>query len=263
MSYENIRFHVDDDGVAHVVLNRPKAANAFSLQLAQELADIAKVCDSDRAIRAVVLTGEGRFFSAGGDLSEFSTAGDKMDRALTDTTLHLHAAVSRFHRMDPPVIMAVNGTAAGGGFSLAISGDIVVAAKSAKFTMGYSRIALSPDGTSTYFLPRLVGLRRAQELMMTDPVLTADEALAWGLVTKVVESDALLDHVASLARSLARGPTLAFGGAKRLLASSFTHPLETQAEFEARSIVGLTRTEDAKEGVAAFLEKRGANFGGR
>lgn len=262
MSYETLRFEVTE-GVATITLNRPEKANAFSLTLAEELCDAAGRCDHDPEVRAVILTGEGRFFSAGGDLSDFAGAGERMGQLLAATTHGLHGAVSRFHRMDPPVIVALNGTAAGGGFSLAISGDLVIASERAKLTMGYGKIALTPDGTSTYFLPRLVGLRRAQELMLTDRVLGAKEAQTWGLVTEVVTPEALMERAGALAARLAAGPTLAFGGAKRLLAATYANPLETQAELEARSIAGLTRSDDAREGIAAFLEKRDPVYRGR
>lgn len=263
MSNETIEVEITDSGVGRIALNRPENANAFNLPLAKELAAAARAFDADPKVRAVVVTGRGRFFTAGGDLAEFTSAGDDVERFLQEMTLYIHQAVSHFHRMDAPVIMALNGTAAGGGFSLAISGDLVIASKKAKLTMGYHKIGLSPDATSTYFLPRLVGLRRAQELMLTDRVLTADEALEWGLVTRVVEPEALETEVTALAEHLAAGATLAFGGTKRLLHTTFGNGLETQAQLESRSVAALAMTRDSKEGMAAFLEKRPAKFEGK
>lgn len=260
MSYACIRFAVEG-GVARVTLDHPKA-NTFSPQLCRELRDAAVRCDVDPSIRVVVLTGSGRFFSAGGDLSDFASA-DSPSQLLFDLTHDIHAAVAHFHRMDAPVIVAVNGTAAGGGFSLCLGGDLVVAAQSAKLTMGYPKVGLSPDGTSSYFLPRLIGMRRAQELMLTDRVLSAEEALAWGLVTKVVPDDALEDEVTALATRIAAGPTGAYGAAKRLLATSFANSLAEQAELEGRSIASLAASPDGREGIAAFMEGRKPSFGGR
>src|SRR5205814_1535443 len=147
-----------------------------------------------------------------------------------------------------PVIMAVNGVAAGGGFSFALSGDVVIAAESARFTMAYSKIAATPDGSSSYFLPRLIGLRRTMELYFTNRVLSAREALEWGLVTRVVPDAELKSAVDTLARELAQGPTLAFGGAKRLFHQSTYESLETQMELEAQSIAKSGRNTDFQAG---------------
>ena len=262
MTYETLRIE-HESGIATVTLNRPDAANAINLPLARELHDAATNLDSDPDVRVVVVTGEGRFFSGGGDLKDFSTRGEALPNYLRRITTYLHAAIGCFHRMDAPVIVAVNGTAAGGGFSLAISGDLVLARASAKFTMGYCSIGLSPDGTSSYFLPRLVGLRRAQELALTDRVLTADEARDWGLVTTVLADDEFEPQVHKLAKRLARGPTRAYGQTKRLLAGAFGHGLETQAEHETRSIATLAASHDGPEGIAAFVNKRKPDFTGR
>ncbi len=261
MSYETLS--VEDDGALRIItLRRPAAANALDLTLARELFVAATAADADASVRAVLLTGEGRFFCAGGDVRAFRDEAEGLGDFLRRITTYLHGAVSRFHRMDAPLIVAVNGTAAGGGFSLAIGGDLVLAARSARFTMGYTRIGMSPDGTSTYFLPRLVGLRRAQELMLTDRMLSADEAAAWGLVTQVVDDAALMDEARSLGQRLAAGPTGAYGEVKRLLASSFTTGLETQAELETRAIAARGVTADGQEGIAAFLDKRAPAFRG-
>ena len=159
--------------------------------------------------------------------------------------------------------MAINGIAAGGGFSFALSGDLVVAAESAKFTMAYSKIAATPDGSSSYFLPRLIGLRRAMELYFTNRVLTAREALEWGLVTRVVPDAELRPAVAALAAELAQGPTKAYGAAKRLLHQSTWESLETQMELEAQAIAASGHTEDFRAGVTAFAQKATPTFRGR
>jgi len=261
MSFETLLFEVRDN-VAYVTLNRPDAANAINLQLAKDLAYAAMQCDEDPNVRAVVLTGTGKMFCAGGDVRSFSESGDEMPALLKEITTYLHAAVSRFARMNAPVIVAVNGTAAGAGFSLACAGDLAVAAESAKFTMAYTRIGLTPDGSSTYYLPRLLGTRRTLELMLTNRLLTATEAFEWGILNRVVADEALAQEAEKLARSLAEGPTLAFGRVKDLILHS-DDSLESQMERETRVIADSARTQDAKEGIRAFLEKRKATFTGR
>src|SRR5436189_4281689 len=174
------------DGVATITLNRPDAFNALTLELGRELFHAVLELDEDPAVRCVVVTGAGKAFCAGGYVKDFADNPPRIGALVKELTTYLHGAISRLCRSDKPVIMAVNGVAAGGGFSLALSGDLVVAAESAKFTMAYSRIAATPDGSSSYFLPRLVGLRRAMELYFTNRPLTAREALEWGMITRVV-----------------------------------------------------------------------------
>jgi 2-(1,2-epoxy-1,2-dihydrophenyl)acetyl-CoA isomerase len=248
------------DGVAEITLNRPEAANALDATMARELHDAALRCDADAAVRAVVITGSGRFFCAGGDLKSFASQGEELPRHLKQVTADFHAAVSRLNRMDAPVIMAVNGVAAGAGFSFALAGDLAIAAESARFTMAYTRAGLTPDGSSTYFLPRVVGLRRAKELTLTNRTLSAADALAWGIVNQVVSDADLMETARALARELAAGATLALGAAKRLLDGGLNATLETAMEDEAQTISALSRTEDGREGIQAFLEKRAPVF---
>ncbi len=262
MEYETMLFDVRD-GVAHVTLNRPDTANALNLQMAREYLLAAIRCDTDPAIRAVVLSGTGSMFCAGGDLKSFAAQGGDLPAHIKEVTAHLHAGISRFSWMDAPLIAAVNGAAAGAGMSLVCSADLVVAAKSAIFTMAYTRAGLVPDGSSTYFLARIVGLHRAKELALTNRVLSADEALDWGLVNRVVADEELDDVAGELARELAAGPTGAFGATKRLLMEGTTAGLETQMERETRAIAAAAGSADGREGVAAFLGKRPPEFGGR
>jgi len=263
MSYDTITLSVSD-GVAHVELNRPAAANSMNVELARELMEAALACDENPAVRAVLITGAGRMFCGGGDLKTFAQQeGAALPVYLKELTTYLHAAVSRFARMNAPVIAAVHGSAAGAGMSLACSADFVLAADDAKFTMAYTRAGLVPDGSSTNFLARIVGLRRALELSLTSRVLSAPEALALGIVTEVVAADQLREEATLLAATLAAGPTLALGATKRLLHSGWNESLETQMELEARTIADITRTADAREGIAAFLEKRPPRFVGR
>lgn len=259
--FQTLRFE-QTDGVATITLNRPKAANGLNSQMGVDLMEAAIACDENPAIRAVVLTGEGKMFSAGGDLKEFAGFGDEISAKIKVLTTHLHAAISRFSRMEKPLIVAVNGMAAGAGFSMAVSGDYVFASQSAKFTMAYTAAGLSPDGSSSYFLPRLIGMRKTQELMLTNRRLTAEEALEWGLVNEVVADDELADSALEFAKTLAAGPTKAYGQVKKLLLTSFDNSLETQMEQEARGIAAMTQTADGKEGIASFLEKRKPSYKG-
>ncbi|MDF1690997.1 MAG: enoyl-CoA hydratase-related protein [Zhongshania sp.] len=248
------------DGVAKITLNRPDAANSLNIEMTRELMLAAMRCDEDKDIRAVILTASGKMFCAGGDVMSFHQAGDDVGLYIKEITAYLHSANARFARMSAPLIVAVNGTAAGAGFSLAISGDLVLAADTAKFTMAYTGIGASPDGGSTHFLPRLVGLRRAQELMLTNRVLSAAEALDWGLLTKVLSADELAAEADALARKMAAGPSIAHGEIKSLLLSSYSNTLETQLELESRGIAKAVGSSQGKEGLNAFVEKRKADF---
>jgi 2-(1,2-epoxy-1,2-dihydrophenyl)acetyl-CoA isomerase len=262
MEFEKIRFDVDDR-VATITFNRPDNANSMDRPFMYELLHAAIRCDEDPAIRAVVVTGAGSFFSAGGDLSAFADAGEGAGALLKEMTTYFHGAISRFSRMDAPIIAAVNGTAAGAGFSFAAACDIAIAADTAMFTSAYTAASLTPDGSSTYFVPRLVGMRRAMELMLTNRRLSAVEALEWGLITQVVPADQLMETATALAHKLAAGGTLAFGAVKRMLHESLSGTLETQMEMEARSIAAMSHTHDGQEGITAFFEKRRPEFLGR
>lgn len=256
--YTAITFALSDH-VAHITISRPEAANSLNRDLATDLMNVSLHCHEDPDIRAVVITGEGRLFCAGGDLKSFSAA-DDISSYIRETATFLHVAMSRFSRMDAPLIAAVNGAAAGAGMSIACASDLVLAGESARFTMAYTRAGLTPDGSSTYFLPRIVGLRRALELTLTNRVLTAQEAADWGIVTRVVPDNELLAEAAALATELAQGPTGAFGATKRLIHSGWRESLETQMEHESVAIAHQASSPEGREGVAAFLEKRPPGF---
>ena len=262
MSYETLTYTVAE-GVGLVTLNRPQAANAMSPQMAKDLHAVALQIEGDSDVRAVVITGAGKMFCAGGDLGAFAEAGDDARRLLLQMTGDLHLSISRLARHRTPVIAAVNGTAAGGGLSLAMSADLVLSAEEAVFTMAYAGAGLSPDGSSTYFLPRKVGDSRARELMLTNRVLSAQEALDWGMVNRIYAANELQEAALNLAGELANGPTQAYGQVKSLLNATFDNGLETQMELEARGIAAMVASQDGKEGIAAFLEKRAPKFLGR
>ncbi|MEE2663335.1 MAG: enoyl-CoA hydratase-related protein, partial [Myxococcota bacterium] len=243
-----------------VVRPRPVSSNRFPGGVPGEGRPAAERC-ADESVRAVVVTGNGRAFCAGGDLGAFADTSDP--RALLKSiTVELHAAQVAFATLDAPVLAAVNGTAAGAGMSLACSCDLVLAADSAKFTMAYTGAGLAADGGSTFYLPRLIGLRRTQELIFTNRVLAADEALEWQLVNRVVAADALQAESMALAAQLAAGPTRAFGAVKRTLLASAARDLAAQLDLEGDEISEMSATRDGQEGIHAFLEKRKPSFVG-
>jgi 2-(1,2-epoxy-1,2-dihydrophenyl)acetyl-CoA isomerase len=262
MGYETIKLE-RAVGVATLTLDRPDAFNALNLALGRELFSAVLELDEDPGVRCIVITGAGKAFCGGGDVKDFADALPRIGVLIKELTTYVHGAVSRLVRTPKPVLTAVNGVAAGGGLSLAMAGDLVLAAESARFTMAYSRIAATPDGSSSYWLPRLVGLRRAIELFYTNRVLTAREALEWGLVTRVVPDGELAGATRKLAEELAQGPTLALGRGKLLFHASTTESLETQMELESQSIAQSGHTEDFAEGVRAFTAKRPPTFRGR
>ena len=262
-SLETLLFEVREH-VGYITLNRPEAANAMNLELARELEEVALECEESEQVRAVLLTGAGKMFCGGGDVKAFAAQEPAhLPAYLKRVTMYLHQAIHRFARMCAPLVIAVNGSAGGGGMSLACAGDLVLAGESAKFTMAYTRIGLTPDGSSTYYLPRIVGLRRTMELALTNRTLSAREAEALGLVTRVVPDDQLIAQAEAISKELAQGPTQAYGGVKRLLYSSLNTPLQEQMEFESEWIAEMARTRDAQEGMAAFAGKRAPKFNGQ
>ncbi len=263
MTYEMIQFEIQDN-VAWITLNRPKAFNAINLKAVQELCDVANRCGSDKSVRAAVITGTGdKAFCAGGDVADFAANRDNIEVLVKEMTGALHVAISRFAWMDAPLIGAYNGVVAGGGLGLALSCDLAIAAEHAKFTSAYTQIGYTPDGSSTFFMSRLLGRRRAMELFLTNRTLTAKEALDWGLVNRVVPATELIAEAKKLAFQLAQGPTRAHGGIKKLLNLAPTESLESQMERETRFIAASGSSEDGLEGVRAFVEKRKPKFIGK
>ncbi|MDH4148469.1 MAG: enoyl-CoA hydratase-related protein [Acidimicrobiia bacterium] len=264
MSYDTLLLDITD-GLATVTLNRPEAANALDPVMSAELRAVAIKLSHDASVRAVLLTAAGKVFCGGGDLGSFASVDPEELPAVIDAmTVDLHAGLARFAKMDAPLVTAVTGSAGGAGMSLIAASDLVVAgAERAKFTMGYTAAGLSPDGTSTFFLARVVGLRRAMDLVLTNRVLSAAEAEAWGLVNRVVADDAVLGEARALAERLAAGPTKAFGLAKRSVIEGANSSLEAAMERESASISTAARTADAIEGINAFLAKRRPSYTGR
>lgn len=254
------------DGVGTITLNRPAAFNALDLDLADGLLAALIDCDEDPAVRAVVITGNGPAFCAGGDIRQMvahSLPAGHPAAFLKLLTARFHAAMATLARMPKPVVAAVNGAAAGAGFSVAIACDLTIAADSAKFTVAYAGIGVSPDGSATYHLPRLVGPKRAYELFALNRPLTAAEACDAGLVNQVFPVADFAAAARDYAARLAAGPTVALGAAKRLIAASWDASLEAQMEHERREIAACGRTEDFRNATEAFVAKRRPVFAGR
>lgn len=262
MSYNTLTYEIAGN-VATITLMRPDAANALNGEAFREIWRASLEADNDPAVRAVIITATGRMFCSGGDLKDFSSKGDDLPRYLNECATQFHAAITRFQRMDAPVIIAVNGVAAGAGISLAASGDVVLASDQAMFVSAYTASGLTPDGSSTYFLAKHIGLLRAKEMVLLNRRLTAEEALDWGLVTRVVPAGDLMDAARAMATDFANGPTRAFGGSKRLLLSAYTDPLETQMEKETISISDMARTRDGRHGIETFAARGKPTFEGR
>jgi 2-(1,2-epoxy-1,2-dihydrophenyl)acetyl-CoA isomerase len=251
------------DGVATLRLNRPDKGNAIDTDMAADLAEAATQIAENASVRAVLIAGNGPNFTVGGDLGLFAgTAREQLPNRLRRMIDSYHLAIERLTGIDAPVVAAVRGGAGGGGLGLLYAADIVVAADDARFALGYGALGLTADGGNTWFLPRMVGMRQAQQLFLLNRRLTAQEALAFGLVSRLAPSDAVETEAAALAATLAAGPTRAYGAVRRMLRQSFETGLSDQLEAEKESIVAASRSDDAQEGIAAFVAKRRPQFRG-
>lgn len=258
--HEHVRVERVED-VGRIVMDRPERHNAMDRPMAAALRDAAVELAEDDGVRCIVLTGAGAAFNTGADLSTLS--GDASDgRRLRSIATDLHTAVATLATAPKPAVTGVDGVAAGGGFGLALSGDIVVVSESARFEYTYPRIGLSGDGGSTYFLPRIVGYRRAREIVLQDDPIDPEEAVEAGLATELVPDDEFEDRLAAVAADLAEGPTRAHGAVKRLLDRSNSRDLPTQLAAESDSLTNLTRTDDYARGLAAFFEDGSPDFEG-
>ena len=252
------------DGIARLRLNRPDAANGMSAELLSALCDAIMVCHGHPDLRVVLLSGEGTSFCAGGDVRAFASKGEKLPDYIRQATAYLQNAVTGLLRLEAPVIASVQGFAAGGGgFGLVCASDIVIAAESAKFLAGATRVAMAPDAGVSVTLSRLVGLRRALSILLTNPVIPAAEALQMGIVTKVVPDAELADASLALARELAAGAPKALAATKRLVWAGTGTSVEQCLSEEARTVAELSGMADAREGLAAVIERRKPVFTGR
>ena len=251
-----------DRAVARLTLNRPDAGNAIDPALADALVAAADEVAADASVRCVVLTGAARLFCAGGDVGAMAAAGDDAPAFLHALASTLHRAVTTLATMLKPLVVAVNGPAAGAGLSLALLGDVVLAARSAHFTAAYTGIGLTPDGGMSWLLPRLVGLRRAQAMILTNERVGADEAERLAMVTRTVDDADLSAATEEIAQRLVSAPTAAIGTARALLLAGTTASLHEQLDREAAAIARAGAHSEAREGVAAFRARRRPDFAG-
>lgn len=251
------------DGLGHVRLNRPEAGNAMSMQYAHDIYDVAVRCTESNDLRALLITGNGPRFSVGGDITEFERAAPgEMGQVMQRMARRYHDAILLLAELQVPVVTAVHGACAGGGLGLTYVADIVLAAENTKFALGFAAIGIAGDCANSWFLPRLVGPRRAAELYFEQRALTAKNALDWGLVTRVVPDAQLLDEARAVARRLAHGPTVGYGQFRGLLRQAWDNSLAEQLDAEVRALGVAGTTEDAEGAVSAFLAKQRPTFQG-
>lgn len=263
MEFKHILYAVKDN-VARITLNRPERLNAFTGLMPLEIASAVETACADDTVRAIAITGAGRGFCAGADLS---SAGPKPGDPEFDAGKALEIAynpmIQTMRSSDKPIVALVNGPCAGAGMSLAMACDIIIAARSASFLQAFCNIGLVPDAGSTWYLPRMVGRARALGMALLGEKISADEAADWGLVWKAVDDDALAAEGDAVLQKLAKGPTRGLGLIRNAVQNAFTHSLDTQLDWEREYQRDAGSTADFAEGVSAFLEKRPANFRGR
>lgn len=263
MAFETIELSIED-GAARLTLNRPDRLNSFTVQMHEEIRAALDHIESDNTVRTLLITGTGRGFCAGQDLSDraVSPGGGAVDLG-ESVEKRYNPLIRRLTSLPMPVVCAVNGVAAGAGASLAFASDIVIAAKSAKFIMSFANIGLVPDSGSSWALPRLAGQARALGLALTGEPLAAEKAAEWGLIWKCVDDEDLAAEAGALVAKFAAAPTRGLAETKKLIRTAFTRPLDEQLDLECDQMRELGRSGDYREGVDAFLNKRKPVFKGR
>jgi len=251
-----------EGAVAALRFNRPLVLNAISQEMADALLDACRTIAADPTVRAVLLSGEGRAFMAGGDLSAFHAAGERAPEVVSELIDALHESVKILTSLPAPVIAAVHGPVAGAGLSMMLAADLILAAEDSRFRIAYTRLGANPDCGATWALPRVLGLRRARSFALLGEEVGTRAALELGLINQVVPTVLLMDQARELAHRLATGPTLALGRTKALLRAALDRDLETQLQAEREAFVSGAATADFREGVTAFLEKRLPRFTG-
>lgn len=247
------------DSIGKIVLNRPDVLNSFNMPMAKEMQAALDQCAADKSVRCVLITGEGRAFSAGQDLSAAIAPGVEIKQIVRE---QYNPIILKIRQLEKPVVCAINGVAAGAGANIAFACDVVLASSSASFIQAFSKIGLIPDSAGTFFLPRLVGLQRATALIMLGDKITAQQAMEYGLVYKVLSDENLMPEAEKIATQLANMPTMGLGYTKRLLNMSLSNNLEQQLQMEEEMQDAAAKTYDYREGVKAFLEKRKPVFKG-
>lgn len=260
MSDNSIDLRIEN-GTAWLTLNRPEVFNSFNREMALSLQSHLDNCANDPKVRAMVITGNGRAFCAGQDLKEVTTPelNPGFKKILEE---HYNPIISMIRNIEKPIIAAVNGVAAGAGANIALACDVVVASEHASFIQAFSKIGLIPDSAGTFFLPRLIGFQKASALMLLGDKVSAQEAERLGMVYTVFSSEEFMDETKKLAETMAQMPTKALGMTKRLLNASMANDLNAQLEMESKLQIEAAQSEDYREGVAAFVEKRRPNFKG-
>ena len=263
MAFETIEFSITG-GVARLVLNRPDRLNSFTVQMHEEVRDALDQLESDKTVRTLLITGAGRGFCAGQDLSDraVSPGGGAVDLG-ESVEKRYNPLIRRLTSLPMPVICAVNGVAAGAGASIAFACDIVLATRSAKFIMSFAKIGLVPDSGGSWTMPRLVGQARALGMALTGDPVTAEQAAEWGLIWQCIEDDELMNDANKLATKFANAPTRGLAETKKLIRGAFTRSLDEQLDLERDQMRALGKSEDYREGVDAFMNKRKPDFKGR
>jgi len=248
------------ENILEITLNRPDVYNALNLDMMKMLGDTLTAATTNQAIQGVLITGKGRAFCSGGDLKWISEQIDEAGSVLDRLAPEFHTSITEIRRMEKPVVAALNGIAAGGGFSLALACDFRVLGQSAMLRQAYTSSGLSMDGGGSFALPRLVGLARAMEIMAFDHPISSTQALEWGLVTKVVPDQEVLREARNMLTDLTKTSLHSFSWSKKLMTDSFNNTLETQLELERQGISACAAHPDGQEGIRAFVEKRKPSF---
>jgi 2-(1,2-epoxy-1,2-dihydrophenyl)acetyl-CoA isomerase len=259
-----VRLTLDAHGIAELTLNTPDTANCLNNEMLMAMGDTLMICHGEPRLRVLILSGAGKNFCAGGDIKTFTAQGDNLPFYIRQATNYLQAVVNSIMRLQVPVIASVQGFAAGGGgFGFVCAADIVIAADTARFLAGATRVGMAPDAGMSVTLQNLVGFRQAMHILLTNPILTAAEAEALGILTQVVPAAELAEKTRAYAGLLAQGAPLALGQTKRLLWNGMGSRVETCLDDESRTVAALAGTRDSMEAMQAIIEKREPVFSGK